>query len=196
MSDEADFTDFARAGNQGGDPAVYELENAALDPDDRVFDAMRELAPWAGRTLLDLGCGSGFWLPRYATEAGRVIGVEPDPTLLPLARARPGGAEVLRGSAEQLPLPDASVDVAHARSAYFFPPDIDAGLAEVRRVLRPREQGASRTEVMSSWRFDRRADLEAVLQLEFPAEIVEPWLSDHPDALELSYGYVLFTVTR
>lgn len=235
MSHEADPTDFTRAGNQAGDPAVYEVENAALDPDDRVFDAMRALAPWAGRTLLDLGCGSGFWLPRYAAEAARVIGVEPDSSLLPRARARPGGAEVLRGSAEHIPLPDSSVDVVHARFAYFFPPGIDAGLKEVRRVLRPggslvvvdndqrhgefatllaasrwaapqgsadvtdtwwRERGASRTEVMSSWRFDRRTDLEAVLRLEFPPEVAEPWLAEHRDALGLSYGYVLFTVTR
>lgn len=235
MSDEAELTDFTRAGNQAGDPAVYELENTALDPDNRVFDTMRALAPWAGRTLLDLGCGSGFWLPRYATEAGRVIGVEPDSNLLRLARARPGGADVLRGSAEHLPLPAASIDVVHARFAYFFAPDIDAGLAEVRRVLRPdgklivvdndhrhgefatllatspwaapqgtadvtdawwRERDASRAEVMSCWRFGRRIDLEAVLRLEFPAEVADPWLTEHPDALELSYGYVLFTVTR
>lgn len=65
-----------------------------------------------------------------------MVGVEPDPTLLPLARSRPGGATVHAGSAEHVPFPDASVDVVHAR-AYFFPPGCDAGLAEVLRVLRP-----------------------------------------------------------
>jgi SAM-dependent methyltransferase len=44
---------------------------------------------------------------------------------------------VLAGSAERIPLPDRSVDVVHARFAYFFPPGADAGLAEVLRVLRP-----------------------------------------------------------
>jgi SAM-dependent methyltransferase len=44
---------------------------------------------------------------------------------------------VLAGSAERIPLPDRSVDVVHARFAYFFPPGADAGLAEVMRVLRP-----------------------------------------------------------
>ena len=33
-------------------------------------------------TLVDLGGGSGYWLPGYAAEAGTVIGVEPDPALL------------------------------------------------------------------------------------------------------------------
>jgi SAM-dependent methyltransferase len=98
---------------------------------------MRARAPWAGRTLLDLGCGSGYWLGRYAGEAAEVIGVEPDPRLLPLAAGRDRRARVLRGSAEHIPLPDQSVDVVHARFAYFFPPGCDAGLAEVMRVLRP-----------------------------------------------------------
>jgi len=131
------FADFSRAPNQGGRPDLYELENRAMDPDGALLEAMRELAPWAGRTLVDLGCGSGYWLPGYADEAGAVIGVEPDPALLPLAAARDPRVQVLPGSAEHLPLDDASVDVVHARFAYFWPPDCEAGLAEVRRVLKP-----------------------------------------------------------
>ena len=42
---------------------------------------MRALAPWAGKTIVDLGCGTGFWLSRYAAEAARVIGIEPDPAV-------------------------------------------------------------------------------------------------------------------
>ena len=226
--------DFTRAPNQADQPALYELENAAMDPDEVLLGAMREVAPWAGRTLVDLGCGSGYWLPGYAGEAAEVIGVEPDPSLVPLAAARPGGARVVQGSAEHLPLPDASVDVVHARFAYFFPPGCDAGLAEVRRVLRPgghlvvvdndhhagdfahllaasawaayqgsggatdawwAQRGAQRREVMSAWRFTRREDFEAVLRLEFPGEVADPWLRAHPQALGLSYGYVLFTAT-
>jgi SAM-dependent methyltransferase len=133
----AELPDFKAAPNQGGNIALYELENQALDPDGHVLAAMRARAPWAGRTLLDLGCGSGYWLGRYAGEAAEVIGVEPDPRLLPLAAARDPRARVLRGSAERIPLGDQSVDVVHARFAYFFPPGCDAGLAEVMRVLRP-----------------------------------------------------------
>jgi SAM-dependent methyltransferase len=133
----AELADFRPAPNQGGNTELYEVENQALDPDGHVLAAMRARAPWAGRTLLDLGCGSGFWLARYAREAAEAIGVEPDPRLLPLAAARDPRARVLRGSAEHIPLPDQSVDVVHARFAYFFPPGCDAGLAEVMRVLRP-----------------------------------------------------------
>jgi hypothetical protein len=47
------FPDFQAAPNQGARPDLYELENQALDPDGVVLAAMRELAPWAGRTLVD-----------------------------------------------------------------------------------------------------------------------------------------------
>jgi SAM-dependent methyltransferase len=133
----APLPDFRPAPNQGGHADLYEVENRALDPGGHVLAAMRARAPWSGRTLLDLGCGSGFWLAGYADEAARVIGVEPDPRLLPRAAGRDPRVRVLRGSAEHIPLPDQSVDVAHARFAYFFPPGCDAGLAEVMRVLRP-----------------------------------------------------------
>jgi hypothetical protein len=45
---------------------------------------------------------------------------------------------------------------------------------------------------MSSWQFDSRADLDAVLHLEFPAAIADRWLAANPSATGLSYGYVLF----
>jgi SAM-dependent methyltransferase len=230
------FPDWRFAPNIGGHPGSYELENAAVDRAGHVLTAMRAIAPWAGRTLMDLGCGTGYWLRRYAAEAARVIGVEPDPAL----RAAAGrvatslrGTEVLAGSAEHIPLPDASVDVVHARFAYFFPPGTDAGLTEVLRVLRPggylvavdndyrwgefalllaaaavrpprqtaaavdawwRDRGAARHEVRSELRFASHADLAAVLQIEFPAEVATAWLRRHPAATGLSYGYALFSV--
>lgn len=51
--------------------------------------------------------------------------------------------------------------------------------------------GAETGEVMSSWTFDTRADLEAVLRLEFPADLAEEWLAAHPEATSLTYGYLL-----
>jgi len=43
---------------------------------------------------------------------------------------------VLEGGAQELPVPDASVDVAHARWAYFFGPGSEPGLRELDRVVR------------------------------------------------------------
>lgn len=231
----AELPDFKPAPNQGGNIGLYEVENRALDPDGHVLAAMRARAPWAGRTLLDLGCGSGYWLGGYADEAAQVIGVEPDPRLLPLAAARDPRVRVLRGSAEHIPLEDRCVDVVHARFAYFLAPGCDLGLAEVSRVLRPggtlvvvgndlragefadllraaagalvpaggeetdawwAARGADRITVRSMWRFTSRADLEAVLRMEFPLKVAGPWLAAHPWALSLSYSYVLFAVDK
>jgi SAM-dependent methyltransferase len=77
----AEFPDWRFAPNIGKHPASYELENEAIDRAGHVLAAMRGLAPWAGQTLVDLGCGTGYWLPRYAADAARVIGIEPDPAL-------------------------------------------------------------------------------------------------------------------
>ena len=234
------FSDFRFAPNIGGHADVYEIENRAFLQAGHVLAAMRTLAPWAGRTIVDLGCGTGFWLEAYAGEAGHVIGVEPDPSLHAMAARRVGAqcaasrVEVLAGSAEHIPLDDHSVDVVHARFAYFFPPGTDAGLTEVLRVLRPggrlvvvdndyrwgefagllagsavnppletaastdkwwADRGATRHEVRSELRFQSRPDLEAVLRIEFPAEVADAWLGGHPAATGLTYGYVLFAET-
>ncbi len=120
-------------------PATYELENRAFDPDGLVEAAMLARADWAGRTVLDLGCGTGFHLPRFAATAARVVGVEPHPDLVALARRRTKAltnVEVLAGTAQEIPLPDASVDVVHVRWAYFFGPGSEPGLREIARVVR------------------------------------------------------------
>src|SRR3984957_9080119 len=86
------FPDFRFAPNLGGRPALYELENRAVHQAGHVLSAMRGLAPWSGRTIVDLGCGSGFWLPVYAADAAGVIGGGPDQVLLGGARRRAAGA--------------------------------------------------------------------------------------------------------
>jgi SAM-dependent methyltransferase len=125
--------------NIWGSPATYELENRAADPDDRIGAAMRSVAGWDGRDVLDVGCGSGYHLPRFAASARSVVGVEPHLPLVQLARRRTAGlrgVSVRHGTAQALPLPPASVDVAHARWAYFFGPGCEPGLRELDRVLR------------------------------------------------------------
>ncbi|MFC6153986.1 class I SAM-dependent methyltransferase [Nocardioides yefusunii] len=119
--------------------STYEVENRAVDPDGRLEAALRETASWRGRTVLDLGCGSGFHLPFFAEEAAQVIGIEPHPPLVGLARRRTRRiphVSVLQGTAQSIPLPDDSVDVVHVRWAYFFGPGAEPGLAELARVVR------------------------------------------------------------
>jgi len=177
----AEFPDWRFAPNIGGHPGSYELENQAVDRAGHVLTAMRAVAPWAGRTIVDLGCGTGYWLRHYALEAARVVGIEPDPELRAAAvqtAAELPGTEVLAGSAEHLPLPDASADVVHARFAYFFPPGTDAGLTEVLRVLRP---GGSLVAVDNDYRSGEFAQLLAAAAVRPPrqtAAAVDAWWRD------------------
>jgi ubiquinone/menaquinone biosynthesis C-methylase UbiE len=134
------FPDWQPAPNIRDAPELYELENRALDPDGRVLAEMRAAADWRGRRIVDLGCGTGYWLAVYARDAALVVGIEPDADLLDVAISRTReirNVQVLAGSAEHLPLETASVDVVHARFAYFWGAGAEAGLAEVARVLTP-----------------------------------------------------------
>lgn len=120
-------------------PAVYEIENRAVDPDGALWAAITARRSPVGATVLDIGCGTGFHLPRFAAEARQVIGVEPHPGLVAAARrrtARLAGTEVREGTAQALPVASASVDLAHARWAYFFGPGCEPGLRELDRVMR------------------------------------------------------------
>lgn len=120
-------------------PETYEVENRAVDRGLLLEARMSSIAPWEGRDVLDIGCGTGFHLPRFAATARSVVGVEPHPSLLAIARRRVRrlpSVSVLPGLASALPLPPASVDVAHARWAYFFGPGSEPGLAELSRVMR------------------------------------------------------------
>ncbi|MBM7772864.1 SAM-dependent methyltransferase [Actinokineospora baliensis] len=120
-------------------PGVYEAENRAQDVTGAVWGLLDGLADWTG-DVLDVGCGDGFHLPRFAERASSVLGVEPHPPLVERAKARivdlPRVA-VVRGSAQDIPIADAGMDVVHARTAYFFGPGCEPGLREVDRVLRP-----------------------------------------------------------
>jgi ubiquinone/menaquinone biosynthesis C-methylase UbiE len=130
-----------RSPNIWDSPEVYELENLASDRAGVIDAAMSALHPLRGADLLDIGCGTGFHLPRFAESGARVVGVEPHLPLVRRAanrlRARGSRARVVAAGAEALPLADASVDVVHARWAYFFGAGCEPGLAELERVVRP-----------------------------------------------------------
>jgi SAM-dependent methyltransferase len=132
-----------RSPNIWDTPDVYELENLASDRAGVIDTTIDALHPLAGAHLLDLGCGTGFHLPRLAARGARVVGVEPHLPLVARARARlaraahPASTAVVAGDAEFLPMAENSVDVVHARWAYFFGAGCEPGLAEVARVLRP-----------------------------------------------------------
>ena len=83
-------------------PQVYEIENRAVDRAGAITGLMLGLAPWAGRDVLDIGCGTGFHLPVFAGRRASVTGVEPHGDLVAIARRRSRRlpeVTVLQGSA-------------------------------------------------------------------------------------------------
>ncbi|OZE74634.1 SAM-dependent methyltransferase [Rhodococcus sp. 15-649-2-2] len=121
-------------------PHLYEAENRAQDVDGAVFEAIRSVANWASKAVVDVGCGSGFHLPIFAADAADVLGVEPHEPLAAAARSRVAGlsnVDVKVGRADSLPVADGSIDLVHARTAYFFGPGCGPGIREAMRVLRP-----------------------------------------------------------
>jgi SAM-dependent methyltransferase len=86
--------------------------------------------------VMDLGAGTGL-LSRVVAAAGHeVIPVEPDAGMRAQLDAVMPGVRALAGSAEAIPLPDASVDAVLAGTAYhWFDPEL--AHPEIARVLRP-----------------------------------------------------------
>lgn len=137
-----EFTGVHESPNIQGSAATYEIENHAADPDMLIEGAMRRIASWDGKVVLDLGSGTGFHIPRFHALATLVFAVEPHGMshLLAMRRASQLGLErasFVRGSAEEIPLRDSSVDIVHARFAYFFGAGSEKGLSELHRVIRP-----------------------------------------------------------
>jgi arsenite methyltransferase len=105
----------------------------------------RILALRPGEHVVDIGAGPGLLAVEMAAEVGpdgRVHAVEPSESMraLAAARTRPPDAavvEISAGSADALPLPDASVDVAVSTQVLEYVADVPGALAEVHRVLRP-----------------------------------------------------------
>jgi SAM-dependent methyltransferase len=94
------------------------------------------LEPAPGHRVLDLGAGTGKLTATLVALGAEVIAVEPDPAMLSeLRRALPTVC-ALPGSAEAVPLPDASVDAVLAGNAlHWF--DMDVAGPEIARVLVP-----------------------------------------------------------
>jgi len=91
----------------------------------------------ATATVLELGAGTGK-LTRLLTPAfGSVVAVEPADPMRRLLAAICPEAEALSGTAQEIPLEDASVDAVFAAEAFHWFDD-ERALAEIARVLRPR----------------------------------------------------------
>ena len=98
-------------------------------------DLERRHGPLAGQTIVDLGCGPGFYTDAFRARGAQVIPVDRDRAELEMAGAPPAGA--LLADAADLPRPDASADGVFCSNVLEHTPDAAAVLGEIQRTLRP-----------------------------------------------------------
>ncbi len=105
-------------------------------------EVIKQLDLRAHERVLDVGAGMGAGVVLAAQTGARVVAVEPTPFMRLVLRVRCLGQharkriEILDGAAEHLPVTDASVDAAWSVNAMHHWADLDAGIAELRRVMR------------------------------------------------------------
>src|SRR2546428_6340182 len=106
----------------------------------------RRLAPYRNRVasnatgrVLEIGIGSGLNLPFYGDKVAEIIGLEPSPRLLDMAKAAARKSQIplrlVEGTAEDIPLEDHSVDSVVTTWTMCSIPEIQGALQEMRRVL-------------------------------------------------------------
>lgn len=98
--------------------------------------AARGLAARPGETLLDVGCGTGWFSRRAAADGLVVTGVDPWLDGLTFARARAPALHWVKGDARRLPFADASFDHVLSVAALCFVDDERKAVSECVRVAR------------------------------------------------------------
>jgi arsenite methyltransferase len=179
----------------GGDAAVEAALEASLEASlgCGVPTAVADLSP--GEVVLDLGSGAGADVlisARRVAPGGRAIGLDMTDEMLELARANAASAgvtnvEFVKGYIEEIPLPDASVDVVISNCVINLAADKAAVVREAARVLRPGGRFAV-SDVIADEEMDEatRADMRqwtgciagALTEREFRAALADAGLED------------------
>jgi ubiquinone/menaquinone biosynthesis C-methylase UbiE len=105
----------------------------------RLDALLTKLIPPVDRplALLDVGCGTGHHMQRYARLGYKPSGVDGSEEMLAHARVNNPGADLKRADVEALPFSDASFDVATAIEVLRYLPDPRRSIDEIGRVLKP-----------------------------------------------------------
>jgi SAM-dependent methyltransferase len=132
------------------------------DLDDYRFDKLHYLpklvdfSAYRGRELLEVGCGIGTDLVRFARGGAIVTGIDLSSTAIDLAKRnfalhglQPRALDVANG--EALPFPDASFDVVYGHGVIQYTADPERLIRECHRVLRPGGDGIFMVYNRWSW---------------------------------------------
>ena len=160
-------------------------------PDARelAVQAVLEVEP---SRVLEVGCGEGELAQRLTAEVGTVVAIDQSPRMVELSAARDVDARV--GDVQELPFPDESFDAALAAWMLYHVPDLEHGLSELARVVRPGGRLVATTNSN-----DHVAELLALGGLErwdmpFSAENGAPRLERHFETVEWRDAYGTVTL--
>jgi ubiquinone/menaquinone biosynthesis C-methylase UbiE len=100
-----------------------------------------EFDKWSGKSVLDVGCGTGYVVYTYASNGAKVTGVDIADKSVELTKKRLEiyglTAETLRANAEELPFFDNSFYLVTSYGVLHHTPDTEKAVQEVFRVLKP-----------------------------------------------------------
>ena len=157
--------------------ALYDIENSSRDDIDFYLGLTAELG---AHRIIDLGCGTGVLACELAAGGRQVVGVDPAPAMLAVARQRPGADRVqwVEGDAHALRTTDADLVVMTGAVAQVFLDDAEwrAALAAIHTAIRPGGYLAfeSRNPHDRAWeRWNRDTTYE---QFDSPNGPMETWL--------------------
>jgi demethylmenaquinone methyltransferase/2-methoxy-6-polyprenyl-1,4-benzoquinol methylase len=118
---------------------VYDAMNRVMTAGLDVRWRRRAVAKvvWPGDRVLDACCGTGDFAIEAERRGGRVVGLDFSERMLERARRKSGTIEWVRGDALALPFADGEFDAATVGFGVRNLADLERGLGELRRVLRP-----------------------------------------------------------
>ncbi len=114
--------------------SVWQPTTDGRDPVEVAAAIVRASGP---RAILEVGCGTGVFAERMTADnpAATVIATDQSERFVQLTAER--GVDARLADVKDLPFADDSFDLVAAMWMLYHVPDLDRGLAEVRRVLRP-----------------------------------------------------------
>jgi len=97
------------------------------------------LGDLSGKTVLDAGCGNGYWTRRMAQTAERVVGIDFTDELIERARSRgvPSNAEFIIGNLERLLLSDETFDIVLMNMVLLDIEELPTVVHEIARIMKP-----------------------------------------------------------